>query len=64
MQSHLARLQVGVQEVSAVHVPDAPVGVVSSLPVLLGLADQAAQLILLVPLGLTTGGQIWLGPAV
>ena len=63
-QAHLARLQVGVQELSAVHVPNAPIGVVRRLPVLLGLAYQALQLLLLLPLGLGTGGQVRLHGAV
>lgn len=55
---YLTRLKVGVQKLSTVHVPDAPVGVVRRLPVVLGLADQPPQLVLLVPLGLATGGQL------
>lgn len=64
-QPHLkTRLEVGVQEVGTVHIPDAPVGVVGRLPVLLGLDDQPLQLLLLVPLGLATRGQLWLHAAV
>ena len=36
---YLTRLKVGVQEISTVHVPDAPIGVVRRLPVLLCLVD-------------------------
>lgn len=52
---YLTRLEVGVQEISTVHVPDAPVGMVRRFPVLLCLVDQPPQLVLLVSLDLTTG---------
>ena len=53
-----------VKEVSAVHIPDAPVGMVCSLPVLLGFTHQPPQDVLFLPLGLTAGRQIWLGCAI
>ena len=53
-----------VQEGSAVHISDAPVGVVGGLPVFFCLVDEAAQGVLLLPLGLAAGGQVRLCTAI
>ena len=63
-RTHLARLYMGVEKVSTVHISDAPVGVICRLPVLLGFTHQPSQDVLLVALSLRARGEVGLGGAI